>query len=375
MNKRLFFRLIICLFFSEKLCAQPFEKGAGIGIEVNALAGKVFKHTQKFKAPIPDITTGIEANLVWKTQGNEAWQQRRNYPTVGIGLSFINYGIDSIYGKAIGVYPNVELPLIRGKKLEWTCRMGFGFSYATKRYETAPSWDTINNAVGSHVNNFTLFNTTIRYKINKHWDVQAGFAFYHISNASLRLPNLGINTASAVVGFRYFPVSNEPKKIHRDLKSLKNRLLLQARVGISAIEYGTNDGPLYPIYIGSLYASKRYAGKNKIFGGVDISYHNHIYSFQVNNEINPGNEKANSWKSSAFLGNEFLVGRFGIMMQVGYYLKQAMLKLDPYYFKLGTNIYIIQQEEGLVKELAYAVLLKSHQFQAEFVEMGLGFGF
>lgn len=369
------FGIFICCFSFLTATAQPHEKGAGIGLEWSVLGGKVFKHTQKFKAPIPAITMGTELNIVRKTQGKEAWQQRRNYPTIGLGLYYADYGINAIYGKAFGIYPNVEFPIIKGKKMEWVCRMGFGFSYLTKRYETTPSWDTLNNAIGSHVNNFTLFTSNLRYHINKHWDVQAGFSFFHASNASLRLPNLGINAIGGQIGVRYFPVTSEPKKTVRNLPKLKNRILLQARLGISAIEYGTNDGPLYPVYIGSLYASRRYLSKNKLYAGIDYSYHTHIYNFQVNNEINVGNEKAHSWKSSAFIGNELLIGRFGIMTQIGVYMKQAMLKLDPYYFKVGTNIYLIQKEKGALKELCYAVLLKSHQFQAEYVEMGLGFGF
>ena len=367
--------IIIGIFFILTATAQSPQKGAGIGMEWNGFAGKVFKHTQNFKAPVPTLTTGTELNIVWKTQGKEAWQQRRNYPTIGLGMYYVDYGYNAVYGKAFGIYPNVELPLLRGKKLEWVCRMGFGFSYLTKRYETAPAWDTINNAIGSHVNNFTLLSSTLRYRINEHWDVQAGFSFFHASNASLRLPNLGINTIGGQIGLRYFPVSSQPKKIIRHLPKLKNRILWQARIGISAIEYGTKDGPLYPIYMGSLYASKRYLSKNKLFAGIDYSYHTHIYSFQVNNEINKGNEKAHSWKSSVFIGHELLIGRFGIMMQMGMYVKQAMLKLDPLYIKIGTNIYLLQKEKGILKELSYAVLLKTHQFQAEYVEMGLGWGF
>ncbi|HTN44967.1 MAG TPA: acyloxyacyl hydrolase [Flavipsychrobacter sp.] len=372
--RRLYFLLLLFLppFVSF---AQTPEKGAGVGLETNFIAGKVFKHTPRFTAPIPDLTTAAELNIVWQTDGKESWQQRSNYPQVGLGMTVVRYGLDAIYGKCYSIYPNVQIPLLHTGRVAWTLRLGFGLSYMTKRYETAPNWDTVNNAIGSHINNFSIFNTTLRYKINKHWDVQAGAVFFHVSNASLRLPNMGINTVGAQVGLRYFPVSSEPEKIVRDLPGLKSRWLLQVRVGLSAVEYAIQDGPLYPVYIGSIYASKRYAGKNKFYIGLDASYHSHIYAFQVNNEINVGSERSHSWKSAVFAGNEFLIGRFGVMTQIGFYWKQAMLRLAPYYLKLGTNIYILQQEKGLVKELCYAVLLKTHQFQAEFVEMGLGIGF
>jgi hypothetical protein len=63
------------------------------------------------------------------------------------------------------------------------------------------------------------------------------------------------------------------------------------------------------------------------------------------------------------------------MMQVGVYIKNAALKMDPYYEKLGGNLYLVQKEKGALKELYTSVLLKTHKAQAELVEVGVGFGF
>lgn len=97
--------------------------------------------------------------------------------------------------------------------------------------------------------------------------------------------------------------------------------------------------------------------------------------FLRNNEINVGEEKAHSWKGSVFFGNEFLFGRVGVLLQVGIYFKQAALAQDAYYEKLGGNIYLIQKEKGVLKELFAACLLKTHKTQAELVELGIGAGF
>ena len=138
---------------------------------------------------------------------------------------------------------------------------------------------------------------------------------------------------------------------------------------------GNGGGPLYPVYLTSLYASKRYASKNKAFIGIDYSYHTNVYAFLKNNEIWPGEEKEHSWKSAVFVGHEWLMGRGAIMLQVGVYIKNAYLRLDPYYEKLGYNYYLIRQEKGLLKELYLSALLKTHLTQAELGEFGLGFSF
>lgn len=366
-------RLWLALLLLSPMALQA--QWQGIGVETNISAGKVLKHSKKFVAPVPDISTSYEINFVQQTDGRKAWQQRRNYPLLGFGVALTNYGIDSIYGKCISIYPNLQIPIIRGEKLEWTFRAAFGLGYATKRYERVPSWDTINTAIGSHFNNYSTFYTDLRYHVNEHLDVQVGVNFSHISNAALRQPNLGINMYGAHIGARYFPVTSKPARIANNPPELKNRWLVQARGGISATEVGMADGPLLPVYLASLYASRRYLGKNKMFAGIDYSYHTHVYVFQRNNEINPGKEKQNAYKSAIFVGNEFLFGRVGLLFQIGVYLKQAKLPVDAYYQKLGGNLYIIQNEKGILKELFASCLLKTHKSQAELVEMGIGVGF
>lgn len=370
------FLLVFLLLAAPAMAVcQSNVPGSGFAIEGNLMLGQIYKHTEAFKGPLPQYAGAAELCFVQQTWGKKEWQQRRNFPLVGVGLAYTDYGVDSVYGKCISAFPFVQLPLARGKKLEWTFRLGFGFGYVTRHYERAPVWDTLNNAIGSHLNNYTCFATDLRYSINPHLSLQIGGTFSHISNASIRTPNLGINLWGGHIGFRYYPVSSSPKKIYRTLPALRNRWLAQFRLGIAAKEGSTPNGPLYPVYLVSAYADRRYAGKNKMFAGVDYSYHGEIYAFLRNNEVEPGREKQHSWKSSVFIGNEFLFGRVGIHLQLGVYLKQASLTNDPYYEKLGANFYLIQQEKGFVKECAFAVLLKTHKTQAELAEFGLAFGF
>lgn len=348
---------------------------AGYGVEANYAYGKVFKHSKRIKAPIPDHSTSFELNFIQQTDGRKDWHIRRKYPLVGFGIAFTDYNSKDVLGKCISIYPNLQLPIIRGKHVEWTFRAAFGIGYATKRFERYANWDTLNNAIASHINNYSTFATDFRYHIDQHIDIQVGGMFSHISDACLRQPNRGINLYGVRIGIRYFPATRTPEKIYRKLSPLKNRWLLQARIGLGGEELTIPDGPIYPIYIGSLFMSKRYASKNKVFAGIDYSYHTSMYAFLRTHEIDPGNEKANSWKSALFAGNEFLIGRVGIVLQVGYYLKQNYIKRDRVYEKLGGNFYILQNEKGMLKELALSVLLKTHKAEAEFAELGLCAGF
>ncbi len=369
----------LLLFLPHWCQAQESVTGvapwSGFGIEANILAEKVYKHEAKFTVPLPQRSTGLDVNLMLHTYGKKAWEQRRRYPTVGIGITYLNYGIDSIYGRCIGVYPNIELPLIKGKWVEWTLRIGDGIGYVSRRYSRVDPVDTLNVAIGSHINDFFSLATDLRFHANRHWDIQLGANFNHISDASYHKPNLGVNTYGAHIGIRYFPVTSRPPHIERKLPSLKNRWLVQGRLTMSLVSSEAPAGPLYPVYIATGYVSRRWLSKNKMFAGMDYSYHTDVYAFLRNNEIDPGSEQQNSYKSAVFIGNEFLLGRLGVVFQLGVYTHQAYLKQDAYYEKIGGNFYLVQKEHGPIKELFVSALLKTHKIIAEFGEIGIGAGF
>lgn len=368
--------LLIALLYAPLYAgAQANDKLTGYGLEVNMFAGHVIKHSPKFHLPIPDISTGVDVNMVYKCSGRKQWEGCRKYPTLGLGFTYTNYGIDSVYGRLFSLYPNLTIPLITGKKIEWTVRLGNGIGYVTRKYSRNPMSDTLNNAIGSHINDYASFNTDFRYKANKHWDFQVGLNFTHISDASYHQPNLGINLWGAHIGIRYFPVSSKPEHLPCKPMPSSHRILLQARLGIAFNQIEAPQGPTYPVYLTSLYASRRWKGKNKMYAGLDYSYHEAIYAFQRNHEAAPGQEKNNAYKVAVIAGNEFLFGRVGIILQVGYYLKEAALKQDKYYQKIGGHYYLVQKEKGPIKEFFLTGFLKTHKSVAELAEFGLGFGF
>ncbi len=366
--------LSLALLVPLKIKAQTTSKWDGIGIETNLFGGQIIKHSKKFTAPIPAFSSGIDVNIIWQTYGKKNWHKSRGYPAVGVGLTYTDYGNDAVFGQCVGIYTDLQIPLVRGKNLEWTMRIGDGIGYVTRKHGSPTAADTINTAIGSHINDFAILLTDLRYHINRHWDIQAGANFTHISNAGFKSPNLGVNMVGGHLGIRYFPATSAPKRMVADTSILPNRWLAQARAGISFKEARAAGKPIKPAYLGAVYVSRRWLGKNKAFTGIDYAYHEDVYAFLKNYGVREGNEKANSWDGGIFAGNEFLVGRIGIMMQVGMYYHQTYLKFDDVYEKLGGNLYLIKKEHGALKELFVSALLNTHGAVAEYCEFGLGVG-
>ena len=365
--------LRLVIFIMGLLAVSYTRAQEGFGVEADFLAGRIVKH--KLIAPIPSLSTAFDVNFVWQTYGTKPWQQGRNFPQIGIGATYTDYGNNQVFGSCVGVYPNLQVPIIRARKWEWVLRLGDGLGYVSRKYQPAPHADTLNNAIGSHINDFAIFMADFRLSLNKHWNIQLGANFTHISDADFRQPNLGVNMSGAHFGLQYFPENSKPAHRVQDLPKPKNRWLAEMRVASAFTEARTPGSPELPTYIIAAGASMRWLGKNKFFTGADYAFHEDTYEELKYWRHYSGDEAAHAWDGSVFAGNEFLMGRLGLVAQVGVYYHQTYLKFDPFCEKIGGKFYLASKEKGSVKELFISALLLTHAIVAEFAEFGVGVGF
>lgn len=368
-------KLLLAIIVTFECPGQEAAPGSGFGVECSVLAGRIVRHEKKFTAPIPPVSAAFDANFLWRTYGKKDWQQRRNFPQVGIGMTYTSYGNNAVFGNCLGIYPNMQLTLLKRKGVDWTFRFGDGIAYVTKKYQKAFPVDTINTAIGSHINDFAIFMTDIRLPLDYHWQIQFGANFTHISNTDYHQPNLGVNMAGIHVGLQYFPVCRDPQRILKELPRLPNRWLFTVRTGFAYNEARAKDSAELPTYIVTAYASRRWQGKNKLFFGADYAYHNDVYAFLKYYGVDYGHEMGHAWDGAFFAGNEMLFGRVGLSGQVGVYYHQTFLKFDPVYEKIGCNFYIIQAENGWIRELFVSTMLLTHEIVAQYGELGLGASF
>ena len=207
------FRKIGLLIGSFFMLQIAFAQGnwKTYGVEFNAMEARVFKHTAAFKAPLPAASQLMELHLLHKTQGAQAWHALRHFPQIGIGFTYTNYGLDSVYGRGYSLYPTIQYQLAHKKAWSWTYRMGLGAGYLTKKFERYNTWDTLNNMIGSGFNIYFMAATDLRFTLNPQWDIQAGLQFSHFSNAATLKPNLGINSYGFHVGVRFFPFAEDKR--------------------------------------------------------------------------------------------------------------------------------------------------------------------
>ncbi len=350
------------------------NKWEGIGIESNFWISSMLKHASTFTSPIEHFTTAFELNILQQTTGKKDWHIRRNYPLVGLGFMYFNFNNPTVYGYALGVYPHITIPLIKRNRWQWDVRVGMGIGYFSTPFDIHKNAEDRNVAIGSHFVNVSPFSSNLLYRFNKNWNLLAGFQFGHLSNGAIKAPNLGINLYGGHIGVRYWPSNAEPQKTYRELPHLSNRWLFQLRGSIGLSDALIAGGPMYRNYFLSAFVSKRYISKNKALLGIDAIYYPAVWAKVRAQEEYKGKEWQQAYNLAVFAGNEFLIGRLGVVIGVGVYFKNYYKQIPFLYEKIGGNFYIIQNEKGILKELYASVLLKAHLGRAEMFEMGLGIG-
>jgi len=204
---------------------------------------------------------GLEFRFGKQTTGNNRWEQMLNFPSYGLTLRYTSYYnfFDSktvrkernkVMGQNIALFGYFKMSMIRYKWFDWNCQIGMGAGYFTKinrknivykpdiltpdpndpnRYidENGESRAYPDNCLISvYVTPYINLQMGFDFKLNPQYDLCFNANFNHASNASMNMPNYGINELQGMVSLRYhFNPTREFEKIdtfpkHKSVNSL-----------------------------------------------------------------------------------------------------------------------------------------------------------
>ena len=383
LKKPIFILLVLLVKLSVQLNAQNQD------IIIGGQWGKVLKIYSDF----PESSQGYGIDIAWTRQGdtNNIWEGLYDYPETGIVLTYTNFGNSDTLGSSIGLVYRFQLMQMLGKRWSITEGMDMGFAYYNKPFHNIENPGNI--AVGGSFSALIRFNFSIRYAIANSWQLYTGFTFHHASNGHTGLPNVGINIPMLNFGLVYYlkkddSFYNVPKPQFECNKKVQFNMRFAMGINRFGSEVGPSNGPYYPIYLASFYLDKRVSGINKLQFGID-TYYNSGYRQYLESQ-QPKELEANFVNSSVisiWIGNELLIGRMGIILQVGYYLHNPFLK---YFIKqdetadqlkayipgrFGVQYYLKDHFHGARSNAFIGVYVKSNMGQADFLEFSLGVKF
>ena len=354
----------ILFFFCGLIWAQELSNNNSL--DINYFRGNIALHNNSILHLIQGHPEGVIVSWNKKTFGEEAWQQRFNYPDYGLSFSYQNLKNEDL-GNNYALYGHYNFYFLNRQLM---LRIGQGIAFTTNPYDKITNSKNI--AFGSKFMSSTF--AMIQYKKSRIIDrfgVQAGLSLIHYSNANVKAPNTSINSVTLNLGLTY-DFSEEDPEYRYDLdddkkytEPIKYNIVFRSGINESDI-VGSGQ---YPFYIVSAYADKRINRKSALQFGTDLFFSNFLKELIYYNsvafpdrEIDPDTDYK---RVGVFIGHELFINKLTLVTQFGFYAYYPFDFEGRVYQRIGVKRYFGGRWFG-------ALTLKTHAARAEALEFGIG---
>ena len=352
-------------FYSCLYPAFSQNQFEGSFVDINYFKGNIALHNNDILHLISGRPEGFILSWNKQTFGEEAWQQRYNYPDYGVSFSYQNMKEPAL-GHNYGLYAHYNFYWLKRRLM---FRIGQGLAWTTNPYDFRENPKNI--AFGSRIMSSTF--AMIQYKkerVIKNIGFQVGLTLVHYSNANVKAPNTSVNTIALSAGLNYY-FDETPQEynyvLDDEFKKEPIRYNFVLRTGINESDV-INSGQ-FPFYIISAYADKRLGHKSAIQLGADVFFSNFLKELIryesvafPNGNVDPDTDFK---RVGIFAGHELFINKMSIVTQFGYYIYYPFDFEGRTYQRIGLKRYFGDK-------LFAALTLKSHAAKAEAVEIGLG---
>ena len=426
--KRLFILLLTVLAYSGSVMAQDTTAVNSVNarfpfsIKAYPFRGMYLddgSHWEKFGTASP---AGMHMGFELPSTGQRPWQQYLGNPTVGVGVSWIDFG-HKMLGHGVSVYPYILLDAIDTEHFQMRFKIAGGPSVVTEHWYTQEDQNpdhyyepTVNTIFGCYINAYLNAGINLNVPITRYLALGGEFGFFHMSNGRTCMPNIGVNALYGSVGLTATFNSKEEKN-HVKFPDLPYGWALNITGAAGAQKAAIEDQNRF--LISSLHAGAVYH-VNNWYGvglGLDVFYNGGVTKFtdrslycdgdyDIDGEIvdctTCGAEKgvdytfAQKTRAALALNNEFKFGAVTAILDWGVYFynpsrniyydyhkdnhgtvapRRPLAYKTPHgagseeafhYFRLGAKCRIWDN-------LYLQTTMKCHLHIAEFIEFGLGY--
>ena len=172
-------------------------------IEADLLPEAVIQNSRYLKGSNPAgerVSSSLTMRLKYTRQAYGSAQAVDAYYGAGVGLYLTSRQLGSpllVYIAQGGTIANLTA------RLSLNYELNLGLAIGWKAYEE--SSNESNRVLGSRVTSYIGGDVFLRFLLNQHWDLSAGYGYTHFSNANLRLPNEGLNAMGLRLSAAYYP--------------------------------------------------------------------------------------------------------------------------------------------------------------------------
>lgn len=323
--------------------------------------GFLMAHQQSM-LPMQAHTLGVELQFTKRVFPNPSWSDAYNHPGVGLNALYMNLGNPDINGHVFALLPTFETGLGTHRKAQWTFRAATGIGWVTRRFDVYSNRS--NQAMSSHLNGAMQLALTYHKQVkNSHF--KAGVIVTHFSNASARVPNLGINMPALYMGYSglFSERGRHQMSPEKDLARLP--WLLYGAWATKQL----NPGNPQHFNIFTLGARRLIPAEkeHRFFRvGTDLFLDKtHVYVKDINRPLNT--VRLDEMSELGFtLGYQLGISRVDFYADLGLYAYRPSNFKPPLYQRLGFALHFTDQW------MAH-MALKTHYATADIFEWGIGY--
>jgi len=362
----------LCVFLLALICAQV--NAQSLGLETSLALGKLALHS-------PDLTERserpliyFEISLVKEGNGHRYWEEYHRMPKIGLNLRYNTYGLPSVYGNAISLFPSVQWSWMTHPLQSLDVRLGSGIAYATRPFNRVTN--PLNKGLSNQWNNIT--NLQLRYTIDmaNQQEVFLGVDLSHHSNASISKPNRGLNQFYMALGWQKKMGEQREHSKNTTLDALNPRKWgVSYAFGKGRRENYENSGPTFSVLHHTMEFNYRRNPVSSLTLGIDYEWHEFEEFFKLSTQYDQESDKLrkNNDRWGINMGYEVGFGHLAIHIMMGVNLGQ---KDNPFvrtllYNRLKAKWYFLDpvKNPGTIYAL---VSMKSHAATAEYLSLGIG---
>ena len=350
-------------------------------IKAQFIGGYIYPHDKSLIDPLTKgPALGGEVAFEWASDGSKDWHKHFNNPDVGLALQVIDLGNPDVAGQMIGVYPYINLPMVKNDIVSFNVKIGGGLGFANRPCDIAAAVadprsikekaGDYNFAIGGPVSFAIAAGLNVDVKVHKNVALTADFTYNHFSSASLYQPNAGLNMFNGYLGVKYLieriNEKGEMRKVDEtrsvaehveapnEIKTPNSSLLTPNSLkrwsgevilsgGAKKLYYkDTQYFPIASLNVAGYYHTCR---QHRIGIGLDLFFDGAyrqtvapdakgVYKWtdeytQFGRTCTPDEKFSNKLRFGINIANELTIGKVGIFAHVGIYLYDPIKNMEP----------------------------------------------
>ncbi len=370
-NGKNYFVFFLLLFLGANIL---IAQNTPVLIESSTYFGSPLKHSPKILYDTRRFSIGQDVEIQWQTLGQKKWQEKHNYPRLGLQVLFMNIGEPDTLGISLGILPNISFYLIQQAKYNVRFQFSYGLAYLNKRYHDIDN--PLNNAISSSINANVMVKLENQFQVHPKWWLKFGANLIHYSNGANKIPNLGINIGTFNVGLSYRPkpLDDFAKETAGIVRFNYSKWGGDLQMGVGYREREEARGPIYPIYNVAGAVVYRLNLTNHMRVGVEYEYNKGVFDFGKNiflfNNDEEARQGATRW--NVFYAHEFRFGALGLYLAMGSNIYKKSQLLNANIFNKYSVRYYLPTVGKPATSFYASINIKTNSTIAEYYSLSFG---